>query len=71
MAELKLPKLPDRVPVKITISVHPDLKHALEEYAAAYEAAYGQTESIAELIPFMLQAFLDSDRGFARTRSRS
>lgn len=68
MAELKLSKLPDRVPVKITISLPPDLKCALEKYAAAYEATYGQAESVAELIPFMLQAFLDSDRGFARRR---
>ena len=71
MADLKLPKLPDRVPVKITISLPPDVKHALDDYAAAYEASYGEAESIAELIPFMLQAFLESDRRFARRRNKS
>jgi hypothetical protein len=71
MTDLKLRKLPDRTPVKLTISVMPDLHQALGDYAAAYEAAYGQAESIAELIPFMLQAFLESDRRFTRTRAKS
>jgi len=70
VAEVKLPKLPDRTPVKLTISVTPELSRGLHDYAAAYEATYGQAESIADLIPYMLQAFLDSDRGFARSRSR-
>lgn len=38
MADLKLTKLPDRTPVKLTISVLPDLAKALEDYAAIYEA---------------------------------
>ena len=71
MADLKLRKLPDRTPVKLTISVMPDLHQALAEYAAIYEAVYGQAESITELIPFMLQAFLESDRRFARARTKS
>ena len=69
MAEIKLPKLPDRTPVKLTISVMPDLKNALDDYAAAYKATYGRSESVAELIPFILQAFLDSDRKFGKTRA--
>jgi hypothetical protein len=68
VADLKLAKLPDRTPIKLTISVPPDLKHALDDYAAAYEASYGQSESVADLIPYMLQAFLAGDRGFAKTR---
>lgn len=69
MSTLKLGKLPDRTPMKLTISVSPELKHHLEEYAAAYEAAYGQRESVSDLIPYMLRAFLDTDRGFARHRT--
>lgn len=68
MVDLKLPKLPDRAPVKMTISVLPDLKRALDDYAAAYEAVYGQAESVADLIPYMLQSFLAGDRGFAKAR---
>jgi hypothetical protein len=68
MAELKLSKLPDRTPVKLTISIPPELKHALDDYAAAYATTYGQQESVADLIPFMLSDFLDSDRAFLRSR---
>lgn len=68
MAELKLAKLPDRTPVKITITVAPELNQALREYAGIYRATYGEAESVAELIPFMLRAFLDGDRGFAKAR---
>ncbi|WP_096701053.1 DUF2274 domain-containing protein [Magnetospirillum sp. 15-1] len=65
---LKLAKLPDRTPVRIVLTVGPDLNRDLAAYAEAYRQAYGRTESIAELIPFMLDAFLASDRDFARLR---
>lgn len=68
MAAIKLERLPDRTRVKITITVSPDLHRALVDYASAYEAAYGLAEPLAELIPAMLGAFLQSDRGFARAR---
>ncbi|MGV7120794.1 DUF2274 domain-containing protein [Sphingopyxis sp. 550A] len=68
MVDLKLPKLPERTPVKITISVMPDLSDALNAYADAYEAAYGRRESVPDLIPFMLDSFLASDRAFAKAR---
>jgi hypothetical protein len=69
MAELKLRKMPDRTPVKLTIAVSPELNRALMDYARAYEEAYGEAEGVTELIPAMLQAFLSSDRTFARRRS--
>jgi hypothetical protein len=68
MRELRLPKLPDRTPVKIAISVAPDLNQALLDYAALYGDVYGQTESVPDLIPAMLATFLDGDRAFARRR---
>ncbi len=68
MSELKLGKLPDRTPVKIAITVSPDLNQALRDYAAIYRTTYGESESVADLIPFMLGAFLESDRGFAKAR---
>lgn len=71
MADLKLPQLPDRTPVKVSISIMPDLNQALTEYAALYASAYGREESVAELIPAMLAAFLESDRAFARSRAKS
>ncbi len=66
--ELKLARLPERTPVKIAISVPPDLAAALADYAASYENSYGHCEPVAELIPAMLSTFLDSDRAFAKAR---
>ena len=68
MISLKLQRLPDRNPVKVTIALPPELAERLTAYAEAYEAAYVQRESVADLIPFMLANFLDSDRDFARSR---
>jgi hypothetical protein len=68
MARLKLGRIPDRTPIKLAITITPDLKEQLDAYAEAYGAAYGQQEKIEELIPFMLQSFIDGDRGFARSR---
>lgn len=69
MAELKLGKLPDRTPVKLTISVMPDLHEALTDYAALYARTYGRDEPITELVPAMLSAFLEGDRAFSRARA--
>jgi len=71
MADLKLGKIPARKPVKLTIEIMPDLEQALAEYAAAYEAAYGQSEKPADLVPYMLWAFLESDREFSKQRRRT
>jgi hypothetical protein len=68
MTELKLAKLPDRAPVKLTVSVMPELHQALVEYAALYAKIYGQQERVEELVPAMLASFLDGDRAFARSR---
>jgi hypothetical protein len=68
MPELRLSKLPDRAPVKISINVTPDLHAALTAYADAYQATYGSMESVAELIPYMLAAFIESDSGFRKVR---
>ncbi|UIJ46229.1 DUF2274 domain-containing protein [Sphingomonas cannabina] len=68
MSDLKLPKLPDRTPMKLTISITPDLNQALADYADAYRQTYGQSEAVVDLIPYMLRAFLESDRAFAKTR---
>ncbi|PSJ36306.1 DUF2274 domain-containing protein [Allosphingosinicella deserti] len=68
MPELKLARLPDRTPIKLTISVLPDLHQALQDYARIYAEAYAREEPIVELIPAILTSFLDSDRGFARAR---
>lgn len=71
MTNLKLAKLPDRTPIKLTITIMPDLHDVLRDYAHCYAEAYGSEEPITELIPHMLAAFLAADRGFAKTREKS
>lgn len=66
MPDLKLPRLPDRRRVKREIQILPDLDAAL----ADYEAAYGSKVSVNDLIPTMLESFLESDRSFMRNRRR-
>ena len=68
MPELRLQKLPDRTPVKISLSLAPDLHQALQDYAALYGEIYGQAEPVHELIPAMLEGFLEADKAFARRR---
>lgn len=65
---LKLAKLPDRTPVRVTVTLAPDLHRALRDYAALYRAEYGDGETVADLIPYMLASFLDGDRAFAKAR---
>ena len=65
---LKLTQLPDRIPVKLTITLNPDLKKALDDYAALYARTYGDEEPVAELVPFMLESFLKADAGFRKGR---
>lgn len=71
MPDLKLSKLPDRTPIKLHISITPDLSKLLNDYAEVYRETYGQTENVVDLIPYMLQSFLDGDRGFVRGRAKS
>jgi hypothetical protein len=70
MAELKLAKLPDRTPVKLTITVGAEVHQMLKDYADAYQAAYGSAEQVVDLIPFMLEAFIQGDKGFVRPGKR-
>ncbi len=71
MAEIRLKQLPERTPVKLTINLMPDLHARIGEYAAYYRAQYGCDEPVADLIPAMLAAFLESDRAFMRSRAKS
>lgn len=65
---LKLARIPDRTPVKLTILIPPELNEALKDYSAAYREAYGASAPVAELVPAMLASFIEGDREFARGR---
>lgn len=69
MTDLKLAQLPDRTPVKLSIQISPQLMGDLIRYAVLYKEAYGQEETVSDLIPPMLSAFLESDRAFGRARA--
>lgn len=65
---IKLQRLPDRAPVKLAVSLPPELSSALADYAVFYAAAYGREEPVAELVPAILVSFLESDRAFQTAR---
>lgn len=66
--QLKIGPLPDRTPVKLSVSIEPDLHADLCDYAAVYTKAYGEEAKVADLVPSMLRALLASDAGFRRAR---
>jgi hypothetical protein len=70
MPDLKLGKLRDRTPVKLTIGIAPELSEALAAYAELYLATYGEAEPVQALVPAMLERFLESDRAFILHRRK-
>ena len=65
---LKIAKLRDMTPTKMSINVTPDLKSDLDIYARLYERAYGDKQDVPNLIPLMLEGFLASDSGFKKAK---
>ena len=63
---MKLSKLPDRTPVKLSTALTPILAARLRDYAEFYAETYGTREEVVDLVPFMLEAFLDGDADFKR-----
>ena len=68
---LRLAKIPERTPVKLTITLDRTTHALLTAYAEAYRAVYGVEEALTDLIPFMLKQFVVSDQGFSRMRAAS
>jgi hypothetical protein len=66
MKKVKLARLPDRIPVKLQITLPPDLAASLRHYADLYAQTYGVREEPADLVPFMLESFLRGDAGFRK-----
>ncbi len=65
---LRIGKLPDLTPVKLTVSLEPEVHQMLEDYARIYGDSYGETVKPGELVPFMISGFLATDNGFKRAR---
>lgn len=68
MAGIKLSKLPDRTPIKVSIILLPVLYRDLRRYPDLYRAQFGQAEPVTELLPSMLADFFGSDRSFSKAR---
>ena len=65
---IKLPKLPDRVPIKVNLSLSPELRQSVMEYAEMYRRTYGEQECepVAEILPYIIHDYLNTDKAFAR-----
>lgn len=66
MTGIRLSKLPDRTPVRLAVTISPELSHRLARYQAFYRTAYEREESVGDLAAAIIGAFLESDKAFAR-----
>ena len=65
---LRIGKLPDLTPVKMTVSLDREVHQMLEDYARIYGESYGENVKPAELVPSMIGGFQSTDNGFKRAR---
>lgn len=65
---LRIAKLPNLTPVKLTVSLEPEVHRLLEDYAQVYKDSYGEVVKPVELVPLMISGFLNSDTGFKKAR---
>ena len=69
MTKLKLGPIPDDKPIKVTLELPATLHRDLVTYAEVLSRETGQTVSDpVRLIAPMLERFIATDRGFARSR---
>ena len=66
--KLRLGPLPRSEMVRLTVALPAAVKADLDRYAELFGAAYGETVDAAALVPHMLAAFMDRDRGFRKAR---
>jgi hypothetical protein len=66
--KLKIGPLPNPEKVKLLVQVSVELKESLDQYAQLHSKMSGRTVDATILIPYMLQSFVDRDRGFRSLR---
>ena len=64
--KLRLGPLPKTETLKLTFACSANLKVELDRYAALHAQTYGEAVDAVALIPHMLEAFMERDRGFKR-----
>ena len=62
--KLRLGPLPKLESTKLTFACPASLKADLDRYASLHVQTYGEAVDAVTLIPHMLEAFMESDRGF-------
>ncbi len=67
-SSIKLDKLPNRKPVKLTLTLEPEIYDALKDYARIYAEEYGDDEPVQIIAAYMINDFMDSDTAFKRRR---
>ncbi len=65
---IKLDRLPNRKPVKLTVTLDPEVFDALEDYARIYAEEYGEGEPVSVIAASMIGEFMDGDAAFKRLR---
>lgn len=66
MPDLRLGRLPNRTPTKLTLNLWPELDEHLKLYAERHSAQTGEEVSVADIAPYMLADYLEGDREFAK-----
>lgn len=69
--KLRLGPLPRSEMVRLTVVLPAWVKADLDRYAELFGAAYGEAVDAAALVPHMIAAFMDRDRGFRKARQAS
>lgn len=65
---LKIGAIPDRTPVKLSLSLSPDVHDALQDYASIHAKEFSQNAQVTDLAALMIERFLESDAQFKRAR---
>jgi hypothetical protein len=71
VTKLRLGPLPKATLVKLTVTVPLDLRVALERYADMHSQLHGEKVDATALVPYMLSAFIERDRGFKSLTSKN
>ena len=66
--KLRLGPLPRSEVVRLTVLLPAPVKADLDRYAELFGATYGEMVEATALVPHMLAAFMDRDRGFRKVR---
>lgn len=69
--KLRLGPLPKTDTVKLTVSLSAELKATLDRYAELHASTWGEPVDATALVPHMLAAFMERDRGFRSLHRRS